>query len=314
MIAFIGQQVAIETRFLLVDENFLEDIGLDTNIMRFQTGIDKIEGDGVLRPGDDAFQSYEATTPQNTGITSTLAEAGSALLGNPAMSFDFAYGGVLDDLQVNFTVRATQMHANSRTLTAPKLMVLSGETGSISVIKNRPYVADVTFTSDTSTTDAGAAGQAFTVQYLERDMETIQTGIQMSVTPTITADKKYVILRIITSLIDEIGAGAQNSLTYTIGDGTTDEVFWEEPVTENTSVQTRVLVPDSGTVLLGGLTLTAEKEIESGVPILSKIPILNRFFSNRSEVKDKQILLILVKPTIILKDEAEEDAIAAMEY
>ena len=80
-----------------------------------------------------------------------------------------------------------------------------------------------------------------------------------------------------------------------------------------TSVMTRVLVPDSGTVLLGGLTLTAEKELESGVPILSKIPIISRFFSNRSEIKDKQVLLILVKPTIILKDEIEEDAIAAME-
>ena len=84
------------------------------------------------------------------------------------------------------------------------------------------------------------------------------------------------------------------------------------PLMESTNLTTRVLVPDRGTVMLGGLTLTAETEVESGVPVLSKIPIIGRLFSNRSEVKDKHILLILVKPTIILKEEAEEDAIAAL--
>jgi general secretion pathway protein D len=84
------------------------------------------------------------------------------------------------------------------------------------------------------------------------------------------------------------------------------------PTQQITSIQTRVSVPDRGTVLLGGLTLTAEKEAESGTPILSKLPLLGRLFSNRSEVKDKQILLILVKPTIMLQEETEQDAISAM--
>ena len=79
-----------------------------------------------------------------------------------------------------------------------------------------------------------------------------------------------------------------------------------------TTISTRVSIPDQGTVLLGGLTLAGEKEIESGVPVLSKIPLIGRLFSSKSEVKDKQILMILVKPTIILKDEVESDAIAAM--
>ncbi len=50
-----------------------------------------------------------------------------------------------------------------------------------------------------------------------------------------------------------------------------------------------------------------------GVPILSKIPILGRLFSNRSSLRDEKILLILVKPTIILQEEAEHEAIASME-
>jgi type II secretory pathway component GspD/PulD (secretin) len=59
--------------------------------------------------------------------------------------------------------------------------------------------------------------------------------------------------------------------------------------------------------------LTADVEKEAGVPVLSKVPVLGRLFNNRSKVKDSQILLILVKPTIILREEAENKAIAAME-
>jgi general secretion pathway protein D len=76
---------------------------------------------------------------------------------------------------------------------------------------------------------------------------------------------------------------------------------------------TRVSVPDGGTLLLGGQRITEEVEKEAGVPVLSKIPVLGRLFSNRSEVKDHKILLILVKPTIILQEERESEAIAAME-
>jgi len=36
-------------------------------------------------------------------------------------------------------------------------------------------------------------------------------------------------------------------------------------------------------------------------------------FGNRSKVRDQKILLILVKPTIILQEERESEAIAALE-
>ncbi|MHC4153640.1 MAG: hypothetical protein ACYST6_01755 [Planctomycetota bacterium] len=76
---------------------------------------------------------------------------------------------------------------------------------------------------------------------------------------------------------------------------------------------TRVSVPDSATLLLGGYKVSAEVEREVGVPILSKIPILGRAFRNTSTVRDQRVLLILVKPTIILQEERDAEAIAAME-
>ena len=224
----------------------------------------------------------------------------------------FGYGNELDDLQVDFMVRATQAHSNSKALTAPKIMVLNGESGTIQVLKERTYVANISLSSDTATT---VEGSSFSVPYFEQEIDSLITGIVLNVTPTITSDKKYVILRITTALTKELDSNVRKDIfTDIIGTGSdADQVVgWEQPITEYTSIQTRAIVPDRGTVLLGGLTLTAEKEIEAGVPVLSKIPLLGRLFSNRSEVKDKQVLLVLVKPTIILMEEAEEAAIAAM--
>ena len=67
-------------------------------------------------------------------------------------------------------------------------------------------------------------------------------------------------------------------------------------------------VPDGGTLLIGGLKLSGERDVDAGVPILSRIPILKRAFSNTSNVKDDQVLLILIKPTIIIQEEAEAEA------
>ena len=64
---------------------------------------------------------------------------------------------------------------------------------------------------------------------------------------------------------------------------------------------------------MGGQKITAEVEKEAGVPVLSKIPVLGRLFGNRSKIKDEKILLILVKPTVILQEEREAEATAALE-
>ena len=61
-------------------------------------------------------------------------------------------------------------------------------------------------------------------------------------------------------------------------------------------------------MLIGGQKLASETEVEAGVPILSKIPVLKRLYSSRSLVKDEQTLLILIKPKILIQSETEEAA------
>ena len=84
--------------------------------------------------------------------------------------------------------------------------------------------------------------------------------------------------------------------------------FVQLPDISTQAVECTVSVPDGGTILLGGQKVASEMEREMGVPILSRIPVLNRAFTNRAKIRDEETLLILVRPKIIIQKEYEEEA------
>jgi type II secretory pathway component GspD/PulD (secretin) len=305
----LGNQVAIEARFLLVGENFLEDIGLDTDF-RVRFGK-KPGGFGVW---EFTQGSSEFTLPTDSGITGSWAPIVNppSGTGTNAMTTTGQWGNVpllLTDLDVSILLRATQAHRDAKSLTAPKVTVLSGEMATLLVGRYRRYPANVNFNIETI---GQGDNQVFywTIDYEERS---IFSGPFLTVTPIITPDKKNVLLNIVTELREFLGMQSYPIQLPAIGNNPEQAIQIPLPETETSRVQTRVSVPDKATLLLGGQRLTVDVEKDAGVPVLSKVPFLGRLFSNRSKVKDSQILLILVKPTIILREEAESKAIAAME-
>ncbi|MHC4457585.1 MAG: type II secretion system protein GspD [Planctomycetota bacterium] len=302
----LGYQVAIEARFLVVSENFLEDVGLDVDIPFLNIGGKW----GIWRFMQGSFGT---TMPFSTGLPGSLgADPGASGAFVSSLTGSGGYGTILDDLQVSFLIRATQAHADSTALTAPKVNVLSGESATLQVQRTIWWASDI----DIDTTSIGGIGEAGVTWDVDFETAVIPTGTIMNITPTITPDKKYVLLNIVVQLQDFLGFRRQEVQIPVFGaagapPGQTLSI--EFPQTELSMVQTRVSVPDRGTILLGGQKLTADVEREAGVPVLSKIPIIGRAFTNRSKVKDHKILLILVKPTIILQEEVEAEAIAALE-
>jgi general secretion pathway protein D len=77
------------------------------------------------------------------------------------------------------------------------------------------------------------------------------------------------------------------------------------PTFNFTTVSTTVSVPDGGTVLLGGIKRLSEGRNERGVPMLSKIPYINRLFRNIGIGRETQSLMMMVTPRIIIQEEEE---------
>jgi type II secretory pathway component GspD/PulD (secretin) len=301
----LGQQVSIEARFLFVTENFLEDIGMGISSISVPQGVisDKL-GTMQFSFGSAANTTTTPTSIEGSFGSSTLTPITPSV--NLVNGVGYNVNNVLDELSLSFFLKAVQAHRDAKTLTAPRVTVLSGEQAYISVTKDTAYVSNYTFTDITTTTALGTGGNTKTVA---SPTTTIAGGgVVLNVTPIISADKKYVILTI----------GADYTKTtlepsYVYGTTTADKYPISLPTFEISQVETRVNVPDGGTLLVGGQKLGAEINLESGVPGLSKVPIIGRLFDSRSKVKDQEVLLVLIKPTILLQQEKEREFLAPLE-
>jgi len=283
-------QIAIEGRFLLVENNFLDEIGLDLDI-----NFDDDRGGTAGKFGalDINQNSNLLAQRQRTSISPNI-------FFNPIVNaFDLGVSFV-DDLQVDLMIRATQASRRSITLTAPRLTLFNGQRSYVVVAKQFAFISDLEPVPD---------GGGF-----DPTLSIVNSGVILDVEATVSADRRYVTMTVqpsLATLVTFPPRKIDQKASLIVGDGTvgvglTIDAFIEAPELELTTVKTSVSVPDRGTLLIGGQRISADIEVEAGVPVLSKIPILNRLFTNTSTVKDERTLLILVKPTIIVQSEEEE--------
>jgi type II secretory pathway component GspD/PulD (secretin)/outer membrane biosynthesis protein TonB len=231
----------------------------------------------------------------NAGIVSFLPPDNEGF--GRGITFGASY---LDDLQVELLVQATQASNRALTLTAPRVTFTNGQRAYVSVFETVSFISDLEIVPDGGAPDP--------------TISTIPFGVVLEVQGAVSADRRYVTLELQPTLSDLTG-GFDTFLLgggIVVGDDGAPPIVvsptpFSIPRVQVTSAAATVSVPDRGTLLLGGQRIVEEVEIEAGVPILSKVPIINRLFTNSSTQKEEQTLLILVKPTVIIQNEQEDE-------
>jgi type II secretory pathway component GspD/PulD (secretin) len=206
-------------------------------------------------------------------------------------------------MAVNFLIRAVQANKKSTELTAPRLTLFSGQRAYIVVSTDQAYVSGLTPVVAT-----GAALFQPTISDVSAQ------GVVLSVQATVSPDQKYVYLDMRPELSRLLSLTPVTETAVVVqpaplgGTAATSLISGTLflPTQFITQVRTSCSVPDGATLLLGGQSLAGEAEREQGVPVLSKIPFLKRLFTNKANTQDEQILLILVKPTILIQHEQEQ--------
>jgi general secretion pathway protein D len=265
--------------------------------------------DYVIPPGGGAPVGNQggwdpiAVSQDSLGLIQTLGGALSssvaqAALVNPALAVGLSF---VDDIQVDLLIEATQADQRNSVLTAPRLTLFNGQRSWISVAEGITYISDlVPVTGDAS----GAFDPITNVVY---------SGFVLDIEGVISADRRYVTMTVSFNLNQNVefedvpvtGAAGGGGL----GGGRAANFFGviQLPRLQGTQIRTTVSVPDKGTILLGGQRTVTEVEIEAGVPVLSKIPIVNRFFTNRLTSKEEMTMLLLIRPEIIIQRENEDE-------
>jgi len=235
------------------------------------------------------IQTLQDSFTPSQGLLNIVPGAGSTF----GISF-------LSDLEVFLFMSALQGNTRANVVQAPKITTFNGATASIADQTQRFLVTGLN-----PIVSAGAV--AFQPQ-----VQGITDGVQLFVTPVVTADRRYVRLTLspffqVIQGVDTFSFGGGAVGGGGLGGGAANiQSTLQLPIVSNTFVNTTVTVPDGGTVLLGGVKRLTEQRLEFGTPILSKIPTINRLFRNIGIGRTTDSLMLMVTPRIIILEEEEE--------
>ncbi|MGB5344694.1 MAG: secretin N-terminal domain-containing protein, partial [Woeseia sp.] len=166
--------------------------------------------------------------------------------------------------EITATLNALTSQGRVRTLSTPKLLAVEDLESSVIIGDRRGYA--VTTTINQVTTES--------VEFLESG----------------------VILRV-TASVDDAGQ-VMMDINPEVSTGIIDPVTGI-PSQTTTEVTTRMIVPDGRTIFVGGLIKHRVDESKRGVPVIGRIPVIGRLFSNRQKTLSNTETIVLITPTIV---------------
>ena len=174
----------------------------------------------------------------------------------------------------NFYVSLNALESNNiiEIESTPKIATLNGQKASIS-IGQTTYYQETQVNVQTSVTQSG------TIQ--SKTWKSIDANLSVKIKPLVSADEQ------ITLSISVQQNDFSGKVDPTSPPNMTTQTF-----------ESLVRVKNGEVILLGGLDKKTNTESGSGVPLLSRIPVLKWIFGNRSKDKSKSKLHILVKSTV----------------
>jgi len=184
-------------------------------------------------------------------------------------------------MEATATLQAAASRGDATIVSRPVLLAANNEEAEINVGSQRPFVQ----VARVLPTDNTARDQV--VQYKD-------VGTKLRVLPTISADG-YVMLQV----SQEINAA-------------TAEQAFDAPVISTRSVQTKLLIRDGQTIVLGGLTDSQHEVQQGGVPFFSSIPLVGGLFGHASRTTTATELLLFLTPRIIRDDQDVDDLTAPL--
>ena len=191
-------------------------------------------------------------------------------------------------LNKNFQValNALQTSENSKILSAPSMVVLNNQQAQITVGTQIPIVQTSILgyslpTSNSSTNTSNNATNTGIGQ-----VSYISTGVTLSVKPRVNPGG--LVYMEVSQEVSAPGSPAAGS---------------NNPPISQRAVETQIAVQSGQTVLLGGLISENDLSSDSGVPGLSKVPVLGKLFGSTSKTRQRTEIIVLITPQVIASAE-----------
>lgn len=234
----------------------------------------------------DIHKNRTVATGISAGVADSVKTGGTLLSG---MDFTFGSGSIngfldkigsmtstnLGHVVPNFYVNIKALEANNNVevRSVPKMTALNGHTATLS-IGNKVYYRNVT--QNVIPSSANVINN-ITTQFMSSE-----ANLTIGFKPLISGD-------------DQVTLG----INVDISDFTAIPADGSPPPTSSSKFQSSIRVNNEDMIVLGGIERTERSDNASGIPLLSRIPILKWIFSSKKKTNGKVVTLVFIKPTIL---------------
>ena len=220
----------------------------------------------------------------NTAVSpATIGTQGLSSFGLGRTSSDLGFGGLVlsaSSQNVNVLIRALAARRNVRVLSRPQVLTMDNQVAQIQVGQSVPILQGVTQTAGSSTNN---------VVYND-------AGIILTVAPRISPEGQIVME--VTAEKSDFSGGVGFVTNSANGQTTTVN----SPIKNVTTANTTVKVPDSQTIVVGGMITESTDTNDRKVPWLGDLPWVGNVFRYDATIHTRTELLIFLTPRIIHVD------------
>ncbi len=271
-------QVSISAKIMFINRTDLQDFGVTYDLKDSEGNqLNVLTPGAVDSNGDGVIELPEEQVDIGTDVIS-LGGTSLAALGNARSRIPNPNLTLLTSLLIgrhtliNF-IEALESMNLSEIQAEPSLTVLDNVTAKLGVGEETPIrVLDASAGGV-----QGGGGVIPTAQVTTRE-----TGIILEATPHVVGTSGKILLQLHAERSAAIPAESDAGFIF-----------------QQQYANSRVLVSDGQTVVIGGLIVTETSEVRSGIPLLMDVPILGRLFRVTRESTIQRDLMILVTPTIV---------------
>lgn len=281
----IERQVMLEAKIVEVKLSDGAQTGVNWSLFR------SISNNGIGTFGIGPGTSWG---PNSAGRTTYTTEAGSITPSLSASAVSASanaigrgfYGLAFQTASFAALMTFLESQGEASVLSSPRIAALNNQKAVLKVGRDETFVTEVANTTTNSTTTSTSAPTVKTSNFF--------SGISLDVTPQID-DSGAVMLHVHPA----ISVASQKDLSVTIQGEPTSFPGVQVSINETDSI---VRVRDGEIVAIGGLMQQESSMDRSGVPGLSRAPVVGGLFGTRSRSTNKYELVILIKPTVIGDD------------
>ena len=300
-------QVYIEARFVELGNTASHKVGIDWSMLGGMTGTATLGGglqsttvgNGVKEYTREITGKNEKTTYKISGDNDT---DGSVTYFNGTLNFS----------QMFLTLKALDATEDAKTFSNPKIIVSSGKKATVDMTTKYPNVqvaAKKTFNTSGESVDldmkmASIPGED---KMLFAKEAFFSWGISLEVTPRIGTNGLINVS--IVPTISSLSGMDGGFVTAASADETEASYSSKYPIIEVQRLITEFNMESGSTAVIGGLSVTTEKQVDNGIPLLREIPWIGpRLFGSMERVKEQKEIIVFVTVGLVNPHEMKTDA------